>query len=182
MTLKILSGAHKGRALKTPKGPSTRPTQGMLRAAIFNICQNIIENARFLDLFAGSGAMGLEAYSRGAAHVTLVENHPAAISCIRENIETLQAKDTCHLLPLEVHLALKKLQGPFDIVYIDPPYDSPAPLLFEGLLTHNLLAPNATLFIEERFSSKNPPPSLPKLFLHSERRFGSARLLQYQVA
>lgn len=85
MTLRVIAGKYKGRSLKTPKATSTRPTQGMLREAVFNICQNEIEGAFFLDLFAGSGAMGFEAISRGAMKATLVEQNRQAQLCIKEN-------------------------------------------------------------------------------------------------
>ena len=109
MTLRIIAGAYKGRLLKTPKGPSTRPTQGMLREAVFNICQNEIEGARFLDLFAGSGAMAFEALSRGASRIILVEENRNAIACIRENLSLLKAEERAALLPVKAARALQLL-------------------------------------------------------------------------
>src|SRR3989338_5866163 len=181
MTLRIIAGKSKGRLLKTPKGPSTRPTQGMLRWAVFNICQNQIEGARFLDLFAGSGAMGLEAWSRGASHVTLVESNRAAIQCIQQNIEALSAAPVVTLLPTDASLALKRLSTPFDLIYIDPPYDSPVELLIEGLLSRKLVGPQAILFIEERYTPKKKglPFAVLPLFHKDSRRFGAALLHQY---
>lgn len=177
MTLRIIAGTFKGRLLKAPKGPSTRPTQGMLREAVFNICQNEIPNARFLDLFAGSGAMGLEALSRGASHATLVEQNRHAAACIKENIATLQLQPQTTLIPTDVTRAialLAKQSAQFDIIYIDPPYDTPFDL--EPLIP--LLAPNATLFLEERHNPKKPhqPPESPHLQLKDTRRFGIALL------
>lgn len=177
MTLRLIAGAFKGRLLKTPKGPSTRPTQGMLREAVFNICQNEIGGARFLDLFAGSGAMALEALSRGAAHATLVEQNREAISCIKENIGALKVESQTTLIPTDAAKALsilEKQSAPFNIVYIDPPYDKPlalAPLI-------PLLAPDALVFIEERFDPKKPhkPFEIPHLQLRDTRRFGIALL------
>ncbi len=77
--MRIIAGIYKNRNIRTPKGGNTRPTSGMLREAVFNICQASIEKAHFLDLFAGSGAMGLEALSRGAKHAVFVDNHREAI-------------------------------------------------------------------------------------------------------
>ncbi|HSX11409.1 MAG TPA: 16S rRNA (guanine(966)-N(2))-methyltransferase RsmD [Chlamydiales bacterium] len=177
MSLRIIAGTFKGRLLKAPKGPSTRPTQGMLREAVFNICQNDIGNARFLDLYAGSGAMGLEALSRGAAHATLVEQNRHAIACIKENIAALHLESQAALIPFDANRALTLLtkQGAlFDILYVDPPYDSPVPL--EPLVP--LLAPHATLFIEERYNPKKPhqPPTHASLHHKETRRFGIALL------
>lgn len=180
MTLRIIAGIHKGRPLKTPKGPSTRPTQGMLREAVFNICQNDIANARFLDLYAGSGAMALEAISRGAAQATLVEQNRHAIACIKENIATLNIT-TASLIPFDASRALTlltKQAAIFDIVYIDPPYDQPIAL--EPLIP--ILAPGALLFIEERHNPKkaHKPATHPSLQLQDTRRFGIALLSIYR--
>jgi len=179
MTLRIIAGKFKGRSLKTPQGPSTRPTQGMLREAVFNICQNEIGEARFLDLFAGSGAMGLEALSRGATHATLVESNRSALACIKENIRTLEAALQISLLPVQAERAismLAKQKALFDIIYVDPPYDTPLTQLLDALLP--LLAPQATLFIEERHDPKKPHKihCPPGLLLKDTRRFGIALL------
>ncbi|HSX25510.1 MAG TPA: 16S rRNA (guanine(966)-N(2))-methyltransferase RsmD [Chlamydiales bacterium] len=182
MTLRIIGGKYKGLLLKTPKSTSTRPTQGMLREAVFNICQNQINDARFLDLFAGSGAIGFEALSRGASHVTFVEQNKIAIACLKENIAKLNVALQTQLLPLPAARALPFLakQSKFNLVYIDPPYDTPFQSLLEGLKP--LLAPHATVFIEERHSPKiqQTPPEFPFLQLIDSRRFGIALLHQYQ--
>lgn len=177
MTLRIIAGSFKGRLLKAPKGPSTRPTQGMLREAVFNICQSEIANARFLDLFAGSGAMALEALSRGASHSTLVEQNRNAIACIKENIAILHVEAQTNLIPCDTNRAITLLvkQGAlFDIIYIDPPYDTP--VLLAPLIP--LLAPQALLFLEERHNPKkqHQAPPHPGLQLRDTRRFGIALL------
>lgn len=123
MSLKINGGSFKGLSLYTPAGSTTRPTSNMLREAVFNICQHKVQQAHFLDVFAGTGAMGLEALSRGAAHATFLENERNALSCIKKNIEKLSVKDKTSILPIDVLAALKKLEGQtFDLIYIDPPY------------------------------------------------------------
>ena len=90
MTLRVLGGKFRGRLLQSPRGSQTRPTTSMLRKAVFDILQNSIEDFRFLDLFAGSGAMGIEALSRGAKHATFVESHKDALRCINANLATLK--------------------------------------------------------------------------------------------
>lgn len=182
MTLRIFGGFLKGRLLKTPKGSSTRPTQGNVREAVFNICQNDIAGSRFLDLFAGSGAMGLEAISRGAAQATLIEQNRNAIACIKENIISLHVEKEVVLISIEAGRALVSLAGQgvlFDIVYIDPPYDSVTSL--ESLIP--LLAPRAILFLEERNGPKTPhrPSTHPSLHLKDTRRFGTALLSIYHL-
>lgn len=178
MTLRMIAGTFKGRLLKTPKSTSTRPTQGMLREAIFNICQNEISGARFLDLFAGSGAMGLEALSRGASHSTFVEQNRQAIACIKENISLLGVEPKTRLIPTDASRALTLLATQqFDLIYIDPPYDTPFPLAPVA----PLLAPNGILFLEERHNPKkqHAPIDLPGLPLKDVRRFGIAILSTY---
>ncbi len=182
MSLRIIGGRFKGRLLKAPKASTTRPTQGMLREAVFNICQNRIDGARFLDLFAGSGAMGLEAVSRGASSILLVEQNRNAVACIKENIRTLEIESASEVLPMEAGKALaflEKRKDRFDIVYIDPPYSVSAKGLLEAVVP--LLAPEATVFLEERHSAKtaSTPTELPSLALKDSRRFGIALLHQY---
>lgn len=123
MSLKINGGVFRGISLDSPSGTKTRPTSNMLREAVFNICQHKVQNAKFLDLFAGTGAMGLEAISRGAAHATFIENDRNALTCIKKNIQKLSLESAVSILPVDVMSGLKKCEGTtFDIIYIDPPY------------------------------------------------------------
>jgi 16S rRNA (guanine(966)-N(2))-methyltransferase RsmD len=169
MTLRILSGKFKGRLLKSPSEKTTRPTQGVMRAAVFNICQQEIEGARFLDLFAGSGAMGLEALSRGASHATFIEKDRLAAACIQENIKLLQVANQSEVFPTQAIIALNKLETPFDIIYIDPPYDSSIKEIIEIILAKELL--KSLLFIEER-QKTHTPIEHPSLSLYDKRRYG----------
>lgn len=176
--MKISGGEFKGRTLKTPKGPATRPTKSILREAFFNICQHEIQGARFLDLFAGSGSMGFEALSRGAASVVFVEQNPNAIRCIRENIALLQMQTRAELLPADVFSALKRLEkrkDSFNLIYIDPPYDKVAelaPLILQELKERALIAEHGTVFLE------GPSRTKPLDCFSKERTFGNARLYQ----
>jgi 16S rRNA (guanine966-N2)-methyltransferase len=180
MSLKIIGGLFRGRKLHSPAGDQTRPTTSLVRAAVFNICQEWIPNARFLDLFAGSGAMSLEALSRGAAFATLIENTPPALAAIRANISLLQLEPQTQLLALDVHLALPKLLSPYDLIYIDPPYEYPTTSLLDTLASLNLLAPRGLLFLEERYNPKSAPHVPPTLTLTHSRRYGIAHLHQYR--
>jgi 16S rRNA (guanine966-N2)-methyltransferase len=181
MTLKIIAGKFKGRFLKAPKTNTTRPTQGMLREAVFNICQNEVDEARFLDLFAGSGAMGLEALSRGAAHAVFVEKNRQALVCIKDNISALEVEKQTLILPTDAARALEillKQAAQFELIYVDPPYETPLDLTSLA----PLLSPNGTLFVEERHQPKkvHQPIELPGLKLKETRRFGIALLSIYQ--
>lgn len=177
----IISGKYKKRALVAPKSDLVRPTTSQLREAVFNICQLNIEGARFLDLFAGSGAMGLEALSRGAEHATFVESNRQALEAIKKNIQALGVEKQTTLISLDVFKALEKFaqrEKLFDVIYVDPPYGkglSEPVLTF--LDTHPLLNPDGSLFIEDA-DLKEPP--LTHLRLHSERSIGRARLHEYR--
>lgn len=189
----IIAGLYRRQRLSTPKGSQTRPTASRLREALFNICQHAIEGARFLDLFAGSGAMGLEALSRGAQSATFIDSHRDAIRCIQQNVAHLQVQSHSQILCGEVFNLLKSLekQGKvFDIIYADPPYQTPVsqavPTLFysqqiiQWIDTHRLLVPGGLLFVEEDFHSQPRLDQLTTLRLHDSRRMGHAALQQYQ--
>lgn len=122
--MRIIAGTKRSLPLKAPKGMNTRPTQDRTKETLFNVLQNDVYGAHFLDLFSGSGAIALEALSRGASYAVMVENAKEAISCIRENISFTGFGDCARLMECDVLTALKRLDGqpPFDIVFMDPPY------------------------------------------------------------
>jgi 16S rRNA (guanine(966)-N(2))-methyltransferase RsmD len=123
--MKIGSGIFRGRILKTPKGEATRPTSGMVRETLFNILARGIPDARILDLFAGSGSVGLEALSRGAEHATFVEKARPALASLRENIAMLGLAEHATVLPHPADRALADLAASgvsFDIIFLDPPF------------------------------------------------------------
>lgn len=176
--MRIISGKFKGRNLYAPKSNATRPTQGALRESVFNICQSDIENATFLDLFAGSGAMGFEALSRGAAHVTLVESNKQAIISIKKNIELLGVSDQVTLMHMDATIALARFVKPFDIIYVDPPYEMSVKVILREI--SNVLKENGNLFVEVLYNPKNQTEfTIPSLTLKSNRKFGSAFLQHF---
>lgn len=181
MTLRILAGEFKGRPLKSPRGMQTRPTTSMVRKAVFDMLQSTILETRFLDIFAGSGAMGLEALSRGAAHSTFIENHKMALQAIHYNIDMLHLKAKTTVYSLDVFESLKRIskkEERFDLIYADPPYNRLE--LFSQLLsaleTSALLNPSGLFFLETPLEFKLP--SLHHFTLIDQRRFGSSVLLR----
>ncbi len=186
MTLTIISGSLRSRALKSPKGEKTRPTTALVRKSVFDMLAPEIDGASFLDLFAGSGAMGLEALSRGAAHATFVENGKEAFSCIKDNLTTFNLIQQATLLSYDVKKALETLSkkgSTFDIIYCDPPY-SLASIHLEILSfldTHPLLKLSGTLFLEEGVPSSLDLKklSLSHLIHKDTRRFGKSLLHRY---
>ena len=123
--MKIITGIAKGMNLETLEGEATRPTSQRVKEAIFSMIQFEIENASVLDLFAGSGQMGLEALSRGAKHATLCDKSPQAINIISENAEKTKLNSKCTIRRCDYLDALRSNMGKkFDIVFLDPPYAS----------------------------------------------------------
>lgn len=187
----IIAGLYRRQRLITPKGPQTRPTASRLREALFNICQHHIEGAVFLDIFAGSGAMGFEALSRGAQSATFIDSHKESVDCIRSNSALLKVQDRSQIFRGEAVTMLNLLnkQGKkFDIIYADPPYNTLDPSgtvlystqMIQWIDTHDLLTPRGLLFIEEDFRSEPKIESLNSLQFKDSRRFGQAVLQKYQ--
>ena len=127
-SMRIIAGEYRSRTLEAPAGMATRPTSDRLRETLFNVLAPRIAGAFFLDLYAGSGAVGIEALSRGAARVEFVERAPAALAALRKNLERLKI-----VLGFRIHAAgvgsvVRKMkpEAPFDLVFLDPPYDAEA--------------------------------------------------------
>ena len=187
--MRIIGGTFRNRLLKTPKGEQTRPTLAIMRKAVFDILQSKVEGSHFLDLYAGSGAMGIEALSRGAASATFVETNRDALRCIEENLRALKVEEKCKVVSYDVLLALKKMakQGQkFDIVYADPPYTPAAKLrLLQEILdffdAHPLLSEGGRLFLEEAAPATLNPQSLSKLSFLNSRTFSRSVLHQFGV-
>lgn len=166
----IGSGWAKGLKLKAPKGEATRPTASRVRGAILNMLAPELEDALFLDLFAGSGAMGIEAVSRGARGAVFVEQGKEAIACLRANLQELERRAKAQDLPAvslnvlgrDVAKALGELpsHGPFDVVFADPPYRDARDWL-EKLLPPLAMATkeSALLVIETASSEKDAFPT-----------------------
>ena len=179
---RIISGTAGGRRLQTPPGSSTRPTSDRVREALFSRLEHrgLIEGSSVLDLYAGSGALGLEAASRGAAQVLLVETHKAAAKVIRANAVVI-GHPGVRVLADTVERALAA--GPptglrFDLVLVDPPYDVTEDALaavLAALVQHQWLAREAFVVVER--SSRSPQPTWPDgLELSGEKRYGETAM------
>lgn len=184
--MQINSGIHKGRKLVVPKGDVVRPTFTKLKQSLFNICNQTIQEASFLDLFAGAGGMGLEALSRGARFATFVEQDRGALAAIRANIATLKEEERTYVLSLDVFTALErlcKMKKSYDIIFADPPYGSHERSLSDQVLkfidTHDLLKETGELFLEDALEAYDETIQLTTLRLKSERKMGRALLRQY---
>ena len=122
--MRVIAGSARRLNLVTPKGMDTRPTSDKIKETLFNILAPHLYGIRFLDLFAGSGGIGIEALSRGASHCTFIEKDKEAVACIRKNLETTHFTDAATVLPHDVMTSLYNLRvkDKYDIVFLDPPY------------------------------------------------------------
>jgi 16S rRNA (guanine966-N2)-methyltransferase len=163
--MRIIAGKFRSRQLKSLKGLSLRPTSDMLRETLFNVLGPRVAGSRFLDLFAGTGALGIEAISRGAISAVFVENHPAAVRLIRENLASLEINAEARIIASSVSPALEKLQkeraAVFDFIFLDPPYinEKDYEATFHSLENSSLIA-ESTIVIAEHHKSFELPASL----------------------
>lgn len=156
--MRIVAGTLGGRRLRVASAPGLRPTPERTRETLFNWLQGIVEGARVLDLFAGSGALAFEALSRGAAEAVLVERHRAALAALREAAAEF-APDRARVIQADAMSWLRRPDpaGPFDLVFLDPPFaEDLATRALSGLHGSALLAPDARLYLE--WPSSEPPP------------------------
>lgn len=122
--MRVIAGSARGTQLVTPEGQDTRPTTDKVREAVYGSLQFRLRDARVLDLFAGSGAMGIEALSRGAAHCTFIDKARTAVNCVNANIKKCRLESTSTVLCTDSAAWLKTATGKFDIIILDPPYAS----------------------------------------------------------
>lgn len=149
--MRVIAGTARSMPLKTVKGMDTRPTTDKTKETLFNILQTDVPECRFLDLFSGSGGIAIEALSRGAAYAVLVEQNGKAAECIRENLAFTKVADRAEVHKCEVLTALHRLEGqePFDIIFMDPPYDQGMEYPVLSCLADSTLADEYTVIVIE---------------------------------
>jgi 16S rRNA (guanine966-N2)-methyltransferase len=159
--MRVIAGTFRSRILKSLKGLALRPTSDRLRETLFNVLGPTVAGARFLDLFAGTGAIGIEALSRGAKEVVFIENHAAAAKLIRQNLDSLEIRSGFTVLPLDALRGLAMLasrrrpsEPGFDSIFLDPPYTAAEEYarVLEFLGSTELLAPGGMVIAEHRRS------------------------------
>ena len=180
--MRIIGGRHRGRTLRAPPGEAVRPTSDRAREALFNILERgepPVRGARFLDLFAGTGAVALEALSRGAARAVLVENDAAALAALRTNLERAGETANARVLRRDA-TSLGRAPEPFDLAFLDPPYGGglAGPAL-DSALRGGWLAPGGRAVVE--LAAKEPLSPPPGLAIEDERRYGAARMVFLRV-
>lgn len=178
-TLRIIGGTHRGRKLSFVDAPNLRPTPDRMRETLFNWLQPVIHDARCLDLFAGSGALGLEALSRGAGEVIFVEKDPKAAQRLKENLSLLHYDPAqCHQQTAQAFFETEPKQ--FDVVFLDPPYKSDFLPEVIQQLDNGWLADGARLYIEH--DSHHATPAFPagwQVLKQTKAGQATALLLQF---
>jgi 16S rRNA (guanine966-N2)-methyltransferase len=181
--MRIVGGTLKGRTIRTPDGPNTRPTSDRARESIFNILAHAewapgLDGVRVIDAFAGSGALGFEAMSRSAAFCLFVETEAAARGCIRDNVEAFQLFGNTRIhrrSATDLGPKPAGLGAPFDLVFMDPPYaQGLVPPALAQLLSGQWITPSALVVAET--GSHEPAPETPGWTLLDERTYGAARV------
>jgi 16S rRNA (guanine966-N2)-methyltransferase len=180
--MRVIAGEAKGRGLYAVPGQSTRPITDRVKASLFNILAGDVPAARFLDLFAGTGGVGIEALSRGASEAVFVERDQRALATIRHNLEATGLAGRAQVVKRDVFQFIAGYGGePFDIIYVAPPQ-------YQGLwaqalhaLDGSTLASPGTLVVAQIFPKEYEPLELATLTLVDQRKYGSTLLCFYEV-
>jgi 16S rRNA (guanine(966)-N(2))-methyltransferase RsmD len=173
--MRIIGGEFRSRLIEMPKGVDMRPTQDKVRQAIFNVLGNVA-GANVLELFAGSGAFGIEALSRGAKYVTFVDNNSICIKTIRKNLESLNVPESSYELvwanALSVFARMERDEGKFDLVFLDPPYyKNIARKCLSNIDAYDILSQNS-LVVVEHFKKDSLEFDLKTLVFEKEKQYG----------
>jgi len=185
--MRITGGTHRSRALRAPNGHVTRPTSDRVREALFGILSSagLIEGAHVLDIYAGTGALALEALSRGAARATLVEYSRPAVDAIRANIASLGVAHCTNVIAADVRRAARRItrQGPFDLILVDPPWSlvdcGDAREVVGDLCRAGAFAPGGRVVLEH--ASRTPSPYFDAIIRLETREYGDTALTFYKT-
>lgn len=178
----ITAGKYKGRKLKIPKGDTVRSSTALLKESLFNIIQEEIYNSIFLDIFAGSGSVGIEALSRGAKFAYFIEKNRLNCSVIKNNLNLVSAEDKSKVInsPVEKFLSRNMLDQPVDIVFLDPPYDIAKPEyiknIFNQIVQNNFLADNGVIILEFPAYDSAEQFNIASLQFIKEKKYGISGL------
>ncbi len=180
--MRVIAGIAKGHRLLGPRGRGTRPTSDRLRGAIFDALGERAGQGRVLDLYAGTGALGIEALSRGAEQADFVESDRAMCTIIQANLERTKLAARGRVLCRRVEDVLPELTGPYDLILMDPPYADPhRDEVLAALAASPLVGPD-TLVVVEHTARLPPPDRLGRLVLWKRRRHGDGAFSIYTVA
>ncbi len=177
--MRVVAGSARGLKLVPPDGDRVRPTLDRVREALFNIIGPDLPGAAFLDLYAGSGANGIEALSRGAARAVFVDNHPESQACIRKNLASTKLEERGQLTRNRLPEEMGRIGGTYDVIFADPPYNfTDYEALLVGIDRAGLLAAGGRVILEHA-SKQDLPERAGRLERVRERRYGKTTLAFY---
>jgi len=183
--MRIIAGSHRGRRLCRPQGTTLRPTSDKVRGALFSILASRVPGSRFLDLYAGTGAIGIEALSRGATAVTFVESNPRAGQLLRKNLVACQLSEQAEIRTATTEVFLQRpdwWNGAYDIIFADPPYAKmQAADLLQQVWAIGLLSTNGVMVIEQHVKA-DLPRTLDQAVLVKRYVYGDTALFLYGPA
>jgi 16S rRNA (guanine966-N2)-methyltransferase len=184
--MRVIAGKYRSRTLRSLKGQMLRPTSDRLRETLFNILGAAVEGSTFVDLYSGTGAVGIEALSRGARHAIVVEQHAPAVALIRRNLESLGIGVEGEILGMNVARAIERLEARrvhAQFIFLDPPYaaDSEYESALESLGESPLVAPEGRVIVEH-LSKRELPERVGELELARVVKQGDAALSFYRLA
>lgn len=177
--MRIVAGTHKGRRLLQPKDRSVRPTSERVKEALFSILGDRIAGVRFIDLYAGTGAIGIEALSRGATRATFVESNPASLNLLRANLERTGLADAAEVYSCSAETFLKRLETqrePLQILFADPPYSSDSVSMLLRSLGQGAIMTAETVVILEHPRKTTVPARAGRLILRRQYPYGDTTL------
>ena len=182
--MRIIAGTARGRNIKSPKGMNTRPTSDRVREALFNILSPQVLNSHFLDVFSGTGAVGIEALSRGAEKAVFIEKDRHVSKIIHDNLGLCGLKQNAEVLTTEVDKGIKylgKSKKTFDLIFIDPPYKKGFEIpTIENILDQGLIALHGGTLIVESDRADLPPDQVRNLIAYRRERYGDTALTFYR--
>jgi 16S rRNA (guanine966-N2)-methyltransferase len=177
--LRIISGQYKGRRLQSISGTAVRPTADQVREALFNILSQIVSGSCVLDLFAGTGALGIEALSRGAQYAVFVDTASRPLTALQKNLQSFGLLAQSRIIRWDISKnlnCLKPFQNQFDLVFMDPPYQKGlVPVALANLMRAQCLAPGATIVAEHERDSDIMSPDV-SISVTDQRRYGQTGL------
>ena len=174
--MRVIAGEAGGRNLKSGKGTKARPTTDLVKGAIFNTLADRVLDAKFLDLFAGFGGVGIEALSRGAERVIFVEQDPKHLVIIKENLALTRLAERAEVLRGDALKVLPSLKQQFDLIFVDPPYEAGLyEKVLESILTNSLLAENGVLILEHH--TELPPQISEEYEVIKSKTYGETTLI-----
>ncbi len=179
--MRVITGKAKGHRLKFPKGTATRPATDLVRGAIFSILENVVSDwSQVLDLFSGSGALGIEALSRGAGWVDFVESEPRCCGIIKENLEKTKLSAQAHVYCCDVNKALSLIDKEYNIILMDPPYSNTSIGNFITQLANSRLAGTRTTVVVTHSPHLPLAQNYATLNLVKEHRHGDSCIALYR--